>query len=519
MRTKNSIINIVVAWAGQFFLIAFQFANRYAFARTLSSEYLGVSSLFTNILTMLSLTELGFGTALSYSLYVPLALNDTEKIKTLMRLYRNVYRAIGVVVICCGLALLPFYPNLIASQPDIGNLDFIFILYVLNTGLSYFFSYKTSLLSCDQKKYIHSLVHYGSVYLMNLFQIGILYLTHDFVLYLVCQVTFTFIQNLIVSILADRFYPYLKDKNTKPLASDDKNQIKKNVGAIFFHKMGDRLTNSGITIFVSKYISLSVTGIYANYKLITDSVAQIIAQAFSAATGSVGNLEATESPYRIYQTFLRIFYLNFILVSFCTICILCLVQPFIELWVGSEYLLNVDVVIAFVVNFYVTCMRRSVLTFRDASASYYYDRYKPVIELIMTFALAFLLIKKIGIIGVPLSSTITQIIVSTWVEAFVVHKHVFNTSLISYIKRYSLYICITTLGCVICFAISSKMNLIGFGGFIARLFAVVVLAIVFLLLSSCWMSEFKVWSSILKGYLKYFKRRLAVILNQHEGMV
>ena len=515
MRTANSIRNIFFVWGGQFFLVFFQFLNRFVFARTLDAEYLGASSLFTNILTILSLTELGFGTALSYSLYVPLALNDQAKIKSLMRLFRNVYRLIGFIIIFSGVVLLPIYPHLISGNPNIPNLDLIFILYVLNSGISYFFSYKTSLISCDQKQYIHSLVHYLSVYVMNLLQVAVLLLTYNFILYLVVQVSFTFIQNLIVSIVADKMYPFLKDKSIKPLEQADKAQIRRNVGAIVFHKMGDRLTSSGITIFVSWFINLTVTGIYSNYKMITDSVGMIVSQAFSAITGSVGNLEATESPERIYNTFNGVFFLNFLLVGFCSICLLCLIQPFIALWVGDFFLLNIVFVAVLVCNFYVSCMRRCVLVFRDASASYYYDRYKPIVEMVFSFSIAIICIRKIGIIGVPLATLLSQLLISTWVEAYVLHKHVMHSSMRRYIYRYFLYALITFIDCVVVYRIVGFVAIEGIGGFILKMLIAAFAAAVCLFASTFWMHEFKTLFVMIKRnlsmFLKVFRKSRQIV--------
>ncbi len=506
MRTANSLRNIFFVWGGQFFLVFFQFLNRFVFARALNAEYLGASSLFTNILTILSLTELGFGTALSYSLYVPLALNNQAKIKSLMRLYRNVYRLIGFVIILAGFVLLPIYPHLISGNPNIPNLDLIFILYVLNSGISYFFSYKSTLLSCDQKQYIHSLIHYLSVYIMNLLQVIILLLTHNFVLYLIIQIAFTFIQNLIISLVTDRMYPFLKDKSVKPLEDVDKTQIRRNVGAIVFHKIGDRLTNSGITIFISWFINLTVTGIYSNYKMITDSVGMIIAQAFSAITGSVGNLEATETTEKIYDTFNGVFFLNFLLVAFCTICLVCLIQPFVALWVGDSFLMNMTFVVIFVCNFYVSCMRRSVLVFRDASASYYYDRYKPIIELIYSFVLAIFLIKRIGIVGVPLATLSCQLIISTWIESYVLHRHVMHKSMRRYVYRYLLFSLITFIDSIIVYNLVGIVTIGGVGGFVLKLFFTVTGASVCLIITTFWMKEFKLVLVIIRGNLLHMIR-------------
>lgn len=509
MRTLNSIRNIITAWSGQLLLVLCQLVNRYAFVRTLGAEYLGLSSLFTNILSVLTLSEMGIGTALSFSLYLPLAKHDTEKIKSLMRTYKIAYRIIGCVVIGLGFAMLPVYPYFISSHPDIHQLDLIFLLFVANSGLSYFFSFKTSLLCCDQKNYIFLIIHYCSVFVLNIVQIVILYATRNYIIYVFTQLVFTLAQNVVVSIVADRLYPYLKEKDIAPLDSDERKLIKRNIGALFFHKMGDRVTSSIITVFISSFINLTVVGIYSNYKYISDSLSTIIFKAFSSMTGSVGNLEATETPDKIYLVFKRVFFMNFILIGFCSICLVCLFQHFVLLWVGQPYLMNNLIMVAFVIQFYVAGMRKTVLVFRDASASYYYDRYKPIVAMLYCFLVTYVLIKRMGVVGVLVAGITCNLFIDTLVESYVLYKHVFNTKLGWYCRRYLSYSIVTFFDGAVVYSLVNLIPGTGVIGFIVKLIVTVVLALIILLLSSCIFTEFRFWKNMLWKYVHYFFRMLA----------
>lgn len=204
MRSKSSAKNLVVALIGQAFGLIISFIARIIFVKFLSDEYLGLNGLFTNLLTMLSLVELGVGSALVYSLYKPLADGDNEKVKSLMDLYRKAYNIIGGVVLIIGILFIPFYRYLISEVPSISHLDFIYILFVLNTAISYFYSYKRSLIICDQKRYIATIYRYVFYFLLNVFQIIVLFLTHNYILYLITQVVFTWLENICISIKADR---------------------------------------------------------------------------------------------------------------------------------------------------------------------------------------------------------------------------------------------------------------------------------------------------------------------------
>ena len=509
MRTQNSLRNIIIAWSGQLFLVFCQLVNRYAFVRALDAEYLGLSSLFSNILSVLTLSEMGIGTALSFSLYLPLAQHDTEKLKSLMRIYKRAYRTIGFVVLGLGFVMLPLYPYFISSRPDIPELDLIFLLFVVNSGVSYFFSYKASLICCDQKNYIHSIIHYSAVGVLNVVQIILLYVTGNYILYVFAQLVSTLTQNVVISIVADKLYPYLKEKEIAPLNSDDRKLIRKNIGALFFHKMGDRVTSSVITIFISSFLNLTVVGIYSNYKYISDSLFMILSQAFSSITGSVGNLEATETQDKIYLVFKRIFFLNFILIGFCSICLVCLFQPFVLLWVGEPYLMNNLIMVLFVIQFYVAGMRKTVLVFRDASASYYYDRYKPIVAMLYCFLVSYVLIQRIGVAGVLVAGITCNLFIDTLVESYVLYKHVFNTKLGWYCMRYLFYSIVTFFDGAVVYSLVNLIPGTGVAGFIIKLIATAVLALITLLLSSCFFTEFRFWKNVLWGYVHYFFRMLA----------
>lgn len=512
MRTKNSILNITTAWIGQISVLLFQILNRFVFVRTLSAEYLGMSGLFSNILSMLALAELGVGSAMTFSLYVPLVQHDVEKIKSLMHLYRNTYRVIGCVVLCLGLLMLPVYPFFISSQPDIEHLDLIYLLYVINSSVSYFYSYKRSLIIADQKKYVDSIVHYSRQAVMNILQIAILFLTHNFILYLVCQFVCQLIENIVISNIADRMYPYLEEKNVEPLEPVDLKMIRRNVGALVTHRIGGMVVNGTSSILISKFISLAVAGIYSNYLMITNALNSIVGQAFSAITGSVGNLEASENPDKILSVFHKIYFFNFFLIAFCTICLVCLFQPFISLWVGESYLLDNLTMIVFVINFYLNGMRKSVYTFRDASASYYYDRYKPIVEAVVNFILSVIFINRWGLVGLLLATTISTLTICSWVEPFVLYRHIFFKKFSDFFKRFFVYAAIVTVDALIGFKLFVLMTagISERGGvwcFIIQLFTAVIISLVVLIISTCWMQEFKYLFCMCIGFIKKLIRR------------
>ena len=453
MRTKSSILNMTAAWGGQMIALLVQLVSRVVFVQYLGSEYLGLSGLFSNILSMMSLVELGVGPAMTFSLYKPLAEKDIEKVKSLMRLYRITYQVIGGIVLLLGVLTIPIYPYLINGKPDIQYLDLIYFLFVFNTGVSYFYSYKRALITSDQKRYIDTLTHYAFYVAYNVLQIIILIITQNYILFLACQVLATILENFALSKMADKMYPYLTEKNVKSLPKQDLEIIKRNVGAMVFHKLGTIVVNSTDNILITKFIGLAVTGIYSNYTLVLNALKSIVTQIFKSIIASVGHLNAVEGNQKINDVFYKTLFLNFWVYGFCSICLQCLFQPFISIWLGEKYLLDEFTVMLLVLSFFFSGMRQAVLTFRDATATYYYDRYKPVFEAGVNLIVSIVLIKSMGIAGVFLGNIASTLLVCAWVEPYVLYKYVLKQPLGNYFKRYIVYTLVVAFAGVATYAL------------------------------------------------------------------
>ncbi len=485
MRSKSSAKNLVVALIGQAFGLIISFIARIIFVKFLSDEYLGLNGLFTNLLTMLSLVELGVGSALVYSLYKPLADGDNEKVKSLMDLYRKAYNIIGGVVLIIGILFIPFYRYLISEVPSISHLDFIYILFVLNTAISYFYSYKRSLIICDQKRYIATIYRYVFYFLLNVFQIIVLFLTHNYILYLITQVVFTWLENICISIKADRMYPYLKDKNIKKLDKKELNTISKNVRAMLFHKIGGVVVNSTDNILISKLVGLIAVGMYSNYYLITSALDTITAQFFNAITASVGNLGACTNSKKVKETFNTTFFLNYLIYGVITVCLLILFNPFIEVWLGEKYLFDFGVVLVITICFYLKGIRKTCLTFKDALGLFWQDRYKPIIESIINLVASIILGIKYGVLGIFMGTIISTVTTSLWIEPYVLYKYYFKENIIDYLYRFIKYTLVVVLTylivqkIVILISINGILGLL-IKGVVSLILSILIMTIVFI---------------------------------------
>lgn len=457
-RIRNSLKNMKFEFIGQTVTLLISFLSRMVFVRILSSEYLGLYGLFSNILSVLSFAELGVGEAIIYSLYKPLSEQNAPKIKALMKLYKSAYTIIGTIVATLGAVLTPFLPYVVKSMPDIPSIQIIYLMFVINSAVSYFFSYKRSLIIADQKRYISSYYKYIFFTTLNIMQIGILLTTHNYMLYLGLQVLFTLLENFLVSRKADSMYPYIKTQNTERLDSETKSTIVRNIRAMMYHKIGGIAVYGTDSLVLSKFIGIVAVGLYSNYLLIINALNLFFNMVFQAVTASVGNLGVTQTKEKSYFIFKCLNLVGFWGFGFAAICIINLINPFIEIWLSKEYMFPTSLVLVIVINFYLTGMRKSVLAFRDALGLYWYDRYKPLFEAGINLVASIILAQKIGISGVFIGTAISTLATCFWVEPYVLYKYGFKSSLTPYFIRYVVYTVILFLGGAVTWLICSLIK-------------------------------------------------------------
>jgi O-antigen/teichoic acid export membrane protein len=450
-RTRSSVVNFLTAVIGQIFGFLASFIARIVFVKILGSEYLGLNGLFTNILTVLSLAELGVGSAITYSLYEPLAKNDYEKCKSLMKLYKYIYLVIGTFIFVAGICISPFLLIFIKEMPNIDNLNIIFILFVVNTAISYFYSYKRNLIIADQNRYIATIYRYAFYFALNVAQIVFLIITKNYFVYLILQIISNFLENYFISKKADKMYPFLSDKNVEKLDKESINDIKKNTKAMMMHKIGGTVVSSTDNIILSKFVGLEAVGLYSNYYMVIYALNLFFTQLYNSLTPSVGNLWATSTTNKRVDIFKKIDFLTFWVYSFSSICLLYLFNSFIKIWVGKEYLFDFNVVLILTINFYITGMRKSVLTFRDATGLFYRDRWKSIVEALINLVVSIVLAINFGTFGVFLGTFISSITTSVWVEPFILFKDGFKIKTSLYFKTYFKRLMITIIICIITF--------------------------------------------------------------------
>lgn len=457
MRTKNTLRNLLTAWAGQAIVLLCNFVSRAIFIKILPVEYLGISGLFNNVLSVLSLADLGISFSIAFYLYEPIANGDEHKISQIMNFFKKVYTVIGFVVLGVGLALTPFLGWFISGESTIPNLSLIYILYVINSAVSYFNTYKVILIGADQKNYLVQNLRYLTKILQIVVGIVILYITKNYIAYYSVQIFSTIVFNFGISYKANKLYPYLKENSKEKVSEEYKTLIGKNTVAMLYHKIGAVVVNGTDNILISKFINIVAVGLYSNYTLLLVNLTSVLDHIFSAMTASIGNFNATESKTKQESLFHTIFLLDFAVYNFCTISLFVLFNPFIKMWLGEEFLMGQEVVLVIVLNFFLQGMRKTVLIFKEAYGLFRQDRYKPLLEAMINLVASLVLLNKFGIIGVFIGTTISSVTTYLWVEPVVVFKYGIGSGMKRYFKRYVQYFIETIICCGLAYGICNLL--------------------------------------------------------------
>lgn len=426
--------------------LIFSFVVRTVFIKYLNEDYLGVNGLFTNILTMLSLAELGFATAMVYSMYKPLANKDISKLQALMKLYAKVYFCIGIIIAILGVCIIPFMGYIIKDPPNVEHLIFIYCLFLLNSVISYFFAYKRSILSADQKEYICSQYRYIFTAIKSVLQILILVVTANFILYLCVQLFVTIGENLFISIKVNKMYPFLKQNNKNKLSKMELTRIKNDVKALVITRFGHVILNGTDNIIISSFIGVSWVGKLSNYTLITGSIVTLLSQITSGITASIGNFIAKERADRHYELFKMIDFFTFWIYGFCTVCLTILLNPFISLWIGENYILSQNTIIVLSINFLISGIMTSLWMFRSTMGLFIQGQYRHIITAIINIIISIILAKIMGLVGVLLGTAISRLSITLWYDPYIIYKYGFKkdvkTYYVAYLYRIILLFCI-----------------------------------------------------------------------------
>lgn len=460
-RTSNSIKNSISSIILYVSTTIIGFIFQKVFLETLGPEYNGIKGLFGNILYMLSIAELGFGSAIVYHLYKPMAEKDIEKIKSLVKYYKKIYHLIALIILTMGIIILPIIPTIVGEVTIKEDIRLLFFLYLINTVCSYLLTYKRSVLYADQKNYITSIIDTIFVVLRNVTQIIILYTIGSFVYYIFTFIAFTILENVFINYVVNKKYTYVKDLSKQDeISVEVKNDIKKKVKGLLFHKIGSFVVLGTDNIIISMTPGLGViaVGMYANYNMIISQVKSLFGNVITSWTASVGNLLIEHNYSKARDIYKSILLVNSWIFCFCSISVYCLIEPFVSLWIGEKYILPQFVLIVLVVNLYLQGLRYTSNIFKEAAGVFYEDRFVPLFEASVNIIASLILVRIFGLAGVFLGTITSTMILFLYSYPKYVYKGVLKGSKVEYFALHLYHSIVTLMIALITAFVSKKIN-------------------------------------------------------------
>ncbi|MGL5617132.1 MAG: lipopolysaccharide biosynthesis protein [Sarcina sp.] len=480
MRVKNSLKNIYAALQGQIITMLFSFFNRTIFIYYLGKTLLGVNSVFSNILNIFSLIELGVGQAITLRLYKAVARDDKDEIRVLLKLYKRLYIIIAFFIVLISIIFIPFLKYFIKTNESINHLVIIYLLFVVNSIIPYIYCYKTAIIVASEKNYIVSKINYKVSICTNLAQILVLYLTKSYIVYLIIAIIFGIIKNIYISYKVKKIYPYLEKKEKLLISTETKKSIFSEIRILTIYKIGTISLNYTDNIIISAFVGISIVGVYSNYVLIVGSVAGILGTIFQSLLGSIGNLNATESKEKQLFIFNVLNLASFLAYGLCSVVFLVLLNPFMGFWLGTGYRLDSFTLVIIILSFYISGMLFAPCNYRQTLGLFKYGKYRPVISAVLNIVISLILVGKLGIAGVLLGTIITRVLTNLWYDPYLIYRKVFKKPLRDYFKKYFSYFFITIMASGATKVITDNFNS---NSFVNMAFKVIVAVVIFLLLA------------------------------------
>jgi Membrane protein involved in the export of O-antigen and teichoic acid len=496
-RTQNSFFNILTNYGSQLLIVLLNFLTRTVFIKELGTSYLGIEGLFTNVLSVLSLVELGFGTSIVFKLYKAIEDNDHPRMRILLDFYRKVYMIIGCVVMVLGLCLLPFLPLLIKDYErfyELGlNAVVVFIIYLFNSAASYwFFAYKTAFVTAQQKNYQLTVVGYAITLAAALAQILVLVWFHNFLLYLAVQIFFVIARNCVYALICDKKYPYIKEKPPEQISKEERHSILKDCYSLLLYKLNIVVVNASDNIVLSAFLGLDTVGLYFNYLTVKTSIIYMLNSVVNSLSASLGSLNAIGNIKWSQLMFRVVNFLSFWIYGVGSIGVAVLLNDFIHCWIGEKFIVDsfsyngvtvfTPVALLCGIEVYVRGQQAYLDVYRETMGLFQQMKYRPVVSIIVNLIISLVTVKYLGIAGCVLGTVVSYLFVNMVIDPRVIHKYGLKQPIRPYRFRQLLYMGVTIAAGVVCWYLCGLIHIDGWFGFITHgIVCVIVSCVIFTL--------------------------------------
>lgn len=475
IRVINIKKNIIYSYLASFLLLVLNLISRYFFINHLGLSYLGVNGLFTDVLSILSFAELGIGSAMNFALYKPVAENDKEKTKSLMKFYKRAYYVIAIVILIIGLAILPFLKYFVKDPGNIGDIRIYYLIYLYNSVITYFVSYKYSLVNAYQKNYLLTIIDAIVSSVVAICQIISIILFNNFLVYLLIQSAIYTLRIFFVSQYLNRKYPLLKEKDVKPLDKKEHDNISTNVKALVLHKVGEICISQTDSIIISYAIDLIAVALVSTYRMIIVTISNYIAMLFKAVVPSLGNVVAIENEDTRTNVFDIYNFVDFWIYGFSAIAFYFLLSPTVELLYGKEVLIGNNIVLFLCISVYLNGQLFAYSSFKSSYGLFDDDKFVVIISAVINLVVSIYLVKTIGLVGVYVG-TVVSTLFQNIAKPIIAHKKITNQKTSSYFLTFSKYIVSTIIaGLIVAFVFNFLPSEITVVWYLVRIVLVTVI--------------------------------------------
>lgn len=503
-RAQYARRNIIFGYLGNIVAAILGFVLRTVFIYKLDKSYLGVNGLYSNLLSVLSLADLGMTSAINYSLYGPVAREEYGKVAAYMALFKKTYHYIALAVTAVGVAFIPFLQYIIkdAGNIPLSNLQLYYVMFLFNTVSSYFVAYKYNLANAQQRGYIQTNITTITKLITVLLQIVVLLVWENFTLYLATQIVVELVQKIFANFYLNRTYPFLKSHTDEKLSREEKGEIVRNVKALLLHRIGDALRLQTDNIIISAFMSVALVGMVDNYVLVITTVSGFVNILFYSVMGSLGNVIAIESKEKQYLVFRTYRFLGAWIYGFSTVGYMLLLTPLIFLLWGEQFALPVIAIALMLIDYYLKGLRIVLTNYKTAAGIFQEDQYVALIQGVVNLIISIVLVQKMGLAGIYIGTVVSGLIANIQ-KPILIYKKCFSVPVREYFFSSLKYIVTLLISLVICYGAGHAMNLSeGWGGFFFMAFLITIVFNGCFILAFYRKPEFTYLLSILQRMLK-----------------
>lgn len=451
-RLRNSILNLSASLGGQLLITIMRFVVRTVFISTLGKEYLGINGYFADVIRMLSLTELGFDTAITFKLYKPLAEKDDQRVRVLLKFYKMAYRAVGCTIMGLGCLLIPLLPYLIKNYDKLAvigiNVPLVFILFLLQTVCSYlFFAYRSTIMKANQKRYILDIADYAITILTNTVQILVLIFLKDFIIYTATVVVFNILKNLLNAYISQRMYPQFFIKEKESLTKEEVIDLFKDCGALFIYKINGVVLKATDNMVLGAFAGMAVVGLYSNYLLFYTTIKQFVRKFYSAVKASTGNLFAVETIETRYRFFQTMNYLTIVIYGTAAVGISVCANELIHVWIGDSYLIAQPFSVLIGMEILFAGLKQNLGQIRTVTGVFRQAWTRPILSIVINITASIILVQFWGVYGVIVGTLLADFCTNLMIDPKVIHKYSFDNykPVSEYYKKNAVYVLILFL--------------------------------------------------------------------------